>query len=340
MPALPSCLLEPLWNQFLALLPAREEFSAGHPLGCHRRRVPDRTVFGWALLVGWVLPAALNLAVFAVAVAPSLRRSPVLDPLWPTSHGPTPLLLLVAAVLLGLVLNAVQTPLYRLLEGYALWPTAAYERGCRVQRRRRRRTADRLADPTSTSSIRRALLQEKLSRYPVSDEQIAPTRLGNAIRRFEEYGYDRYRLDTQVLWNELTSAAPEPTKQVVTARTSVDFFVALLYGHAALAVTAFASLPAAHANRPVLVFTGVCLIALAPVWYHAAVAATDEWAAAVRALVNLPRPADEEWAPLAHRYHWGAARALDARLPGCRTGTPRLGPPVRQPPKSTTAAWP
>lgn len=50
MPALPSCLLEPLWNQFVVLLPAREEFAAGHPLGCHRRRVPDRTVFEHVVL--------------------------------------------------------------------------------------------------------------------------------------------------------------------------------------------------------------------------------------------------------------------------------------------------
>ncbi|KDQ65899.1 IS5 family transposase [Streptomyces sp. NTK 937] len=50
MPALPSCLLEPLWNQFVALLPAREEFTAGHPLGCHHRRVPDRTVFEHVVL--------------------------------------------------------------------------------------------------------------------------------------------------------------------------------------------------------------------------------------------------------------------------------------------------
>ncbi|MYX34908.1 MULTISPECIES: IS5 family transposase [unclassified Streptomyces] len=45
MPALPSCLLEPLWNQFAALLPVRGEFVADHPLGCHRRRISDRKVF-------------------------------------------------------------------------------------------------------------------------------------------------------------------------------------------------------------------------------------------------------------------------------------------------------
>jgi transposase len=50
VPALPSCLLEPLWDQFAALLPARGEFAADHPLGCHRRRIADRTVFEHVVL--------------------------------------------------------------------------------------------------------------------------------------------------------------------------------------------------------------------------------------------------------------------------------------------------
>lgn len=50
MPAVPSCLLEPLWDQFAALLPMQQGFSASHPLGCHRRRVPDRVVFEHVVL--------------------------------------------------------------------------------------------------------------------------------------------------------------------------------------------------------------------------------------------------------------------------------------------------
>ena len=45
MPAVPSSLFEPIWDQFSALLPQREEFDPTHPLGCHRRRIPDKTVF-------------------------------------------------------------------------------------------------------------------------------------------------------------------------------------------------------------------------------------------------------------------------------------------------------
>jgi transposase len=45
VPALPSWLTEPLWDQFAALLPARETYVSTHPCGCHRRRIPDRIVF-------------------------------------------------------------------------------------------------------------------------------------------------------------------------------------------------------------------------------------------------------------------------------------------------------
>ena len=42
MPALPPSILEPLWDQFAALLPHRDD---AHPLGCHRPPIPDRVVF-------------------------------------------------------------------------------------------------------------------------------------------------------------------------------------------------------------------------------------------------------------------------------------------------------
>ena len=45
MPAVPSCLLEPIWSEFAALLPQRPPFHPDHPLGCHRRRIPDRVIF-------------------------------------------------------------------------------------------------------------------------------------------------------------------------------------------------------------------------------------------------------------------------------------------------------
>ena len=45
MPAIPSWLLEPLWDQFAALLPDRPVYDPAHPLGCHRPRIGDRVIF-------------------------------------------------------------------------------------------------------------------------------------------------------------------------------------------------------------------------------------------------------------------------------------------------------
>ena len=42
MPAIPPYIIEPIWEQFSALLPERE---VHHPLGCHRSRIPERVVF-------------------------------------------------------------------------------------------------------------------------------------------------------------------------------------------------------------------------------------------------------------------------------------------------------
>lgn len=42
MPALRPYIIEPIWEQFEALLPERE---TNHPLGCHRLRIPERVLF-------------------------------------------------------------------------------------------------------------------------------------------------------------------------------------------------------------------------------------------------------------------------------------------------------
>ena len=42
MPAIQPYLIEPIWEQFSALLPERK---INHPLGRYRPRIPDRVVF-------------------------------------------------------------------------------------------------------------------------------------------------------------------------------------------------------------------------------------------------------------------------------------------------------
>jgi transposase len=70
MPAVPSSIIEPIWDQFAALLPTRE---VPHPLGCHRRRIADRIVFDKLVQV-LVFGCAYARIADATCSATTLRR--------------------------------------------------------------------------------------------------------------------------------------------------------------------------------------------------------------------------------------------------------------------------
>jgi hypothetical protein len=280
---------------------------------------------GWALVAGWVLPTALNSALFGVLILPVLRHISGLHSLATASGPAKALALLATAVIGGLLLSAFQTPLYRVLEGYRGMP--ARVRRWRVGRHtgrkdllgKRLRLA-RLAFRQSQGSLRGpevaeldrlraspalrkapeltgeitplaiSMLAEQRRRYPVDDGQVLPTLFGNAIRRFEEYSYDRYRLDAVTMWNALSGVVPgQLRKQVDAGRVGVDFFVCLIYGQLILAACGVAALIAAP-GYPAGPIVAIALpVVLAPLWYRLAVEATDEWAAAFRGLVDTGR---------------------------------------------------
>jgi hypothetical protein len=276
---------------------------------------------GWSLIFGWILPAAINIIIFGIFVLPSLRDLPVIGPLGSANASTQALVVLVAAVISGLVFSALQTPLYRVLEGYLMWPgiiagkrrehyknimrltqdrlDAIYYRSIDAPSPEQTRQLTKLEQDSEVSSFldrhknlpaAQRYLYAKRLRYPVDANQVAPTRLGNAIRRFEEYGYDRYRLDSQALWYELTSVVPKPlVTQIENARAGVDFFVSLLYGNLLIAALSLVSLSAEASHPLTLGLTSATLAALAFIWYQLAWATTDDWALAVRALVDLGR---------------------------------------------------
>ena len=70
MPAVPSCILDPLREQFLALLPPHVD---EHPLGCHRPRIDDAVMFD-KLVEALVFGAGYERIAGAACSATTLRR--------------------------------------------------------------------------------------------------------------------------------------------------------------------------------------------------------------------------------------------------------------------------
>lgn len=251
---------------------------------------------GWGFLVAWLLPSAIVVGSWVLIILPRLSAVGIGIPSsWDaTTSG---LVLGFAIVAIAFILAALSTPLYRILEGYLLWPRRLYASRVAAQQQRKRRLVveANLLDP---QSLQADLAWEKANQYPVSDAQLAPTRLGNALRAMETYAHDRFGLDLQLLWSELAAAAPASLSDAYNAaRSQVDFFIALLYLTIVFVLTTVVAvvveLTAAprQFDVPALVIAVVVGLLLPWLWYQMAVISVSFWRSASQAIVNTGRTA-------------------------------------------------
>jgi hypothetical protein len=241
---------------------------------------------GWSFLVGWVFPCAIFVALAAFFLFPPLDHLAVAKDIMELGTTQRTLLLAFISVALGVLLSAIQTPLYRLLEGY-YWPT-------RIRRPRTEKYLSQKRDLKSkveqAAGLEQALLYEQYFRFPDDDQQVAPTRFANGLRTLETYGSSRFRLDSQIFWSELSALAPEPLQtDHERARATVDFFVAMIYLSATFGLLALMTAWWGDENRIGLTTIGLIALLLLPAWYRLAVNSIDYWRATVKAFVNLGR---------------------------------------------------
>lgn len=240
----------------------------------------------------WLGPAIVTVSTFALLVLPDVQRK------WPTirlrGRGITfekGFLFAFAVFTLSVLFAYAAQPIYRLLEGY---PFPKWLRRSLI--RRHRRQAHRLRHQISLLESRPWLrsgrewgpLLEKVQRYPERDEDLLPTRLGNALRGLERYGKDRFGLDSQSLWFEVEATSPPGLlHDYEDARAQVDFFVSSIAHLGLLALVSMVLGVALAAPGPVLV--SLVSLALAGAAYEAAVINMGEWHDVVQAMVNLSR---------------------------------------------------
>jgi hypothetical protein len=258
---------------------------------------------GVPFLLAWVLPSGAALALFAWLELP--RLSSGLAQTLGGLDGTNRLLILgLAAFALGTVMSAGSTPLYRLLEGYS-WPAGLRASGKRKQLARKE--SIRRDFVAAQPGPEKALLLERLARFPVDDVETAPSRLGNAMRAFETYGIDRFQLDAISFWTELIAVVPQSVRaDVARARSGVDLFVNLVYLGIALAIGAVASFVVSPASAGLLLVVLILSVVTSLGSYRLAVMATSYWDSAVRALIHLGRH------PLAQAYGLSVPQSIEA----------------------------
>jgi ABC-type multidrug transport system fused ATPase/permease subunit len=245
----------------------------------------------------WLLPSATAIVLFAFFVLPALEDWKLVARINSLSEVQRGLVLASSVLLLALLSSYSSTYIYRLLEGYS-WPNALATRAVRSQRRlyaalteeaeRDQGVEDASDNEGKDQRWRGELAFERLKRYPESEHDILPTRLGNALKAIERYGQYRYKLDSQTFWSELNACATDSTRdEVEDARSVVDTFVSFVF---VSLVFAFLSLIVAitELHVPSLVAALAALL-LSRWFYNSAVDSTSWLARAVQALVNLGR---------------------------------------------------
>jgi len=246
---------------------------------------------GWAYVASWVAPAIAFWSVFALFFFPPLAHLPLFEDIAGISAGEKALVLAGVALISGLLLNALSTVMYRVLEGYYLGQGRLWNQLRKRHTAKRAALQRRLDDAGRTGSdrIQVGLLRERLRRYPADPEEIGPTAFSNAIRAIETYGWNRFRLDSQTFWSELVAVAPEGLREEEeAARTPINFFVSLVFLSLLSTMTAVVLVVTVDAG-PGTLFAGLIALALAPVCYRLAVLNTRYLDSVVQALVNLGR---------------------------------------------------
>ena len=146
------------------------------------------------------------------------------------------------AWLLALLLAALNTPLYKLLEGYwGRWQNILGLKKRQLHQLARLRSRESaLWDEVKTSQengvaftkdqeffkIRKALA----TRFPNEDAWVLPTSFGNILRAFETYSNTMFGIDAIPSWYRLLALIPESyRKDIDQAKAYVDFWINLWY---------------------------------------------------------------------------------------------------------------
>lgn len=252
-----------------------------------------RGYFGRAFVLGALLPTAVFAgasAALGFEIGPGLSRT-LND--WAKLSGTLQTLAILAAlvvlIVLAYMLYNLQYAITRLFEGY--WPR-------RLRRIRNRRAAYHLsrwrtlearatqATPWEANEI----YAEQLAYYPPRThlDKMMPTRLGNILRAAELYPYDRYGIDSAIVWTRLRPLLkPNAIESLEGWRLARDFMLLMCLFSAAFSVVWCPVLAAQH--RWVLCLVSAIGVPVALVCYSVAVQSALAYAEQLRAIFDLHR---------------------------------------------------
>ena len=166
-------------------------------------------------------------------------------------------------------------------------------------------------------------------------ETIQPTRLGNIIEAYNDYPYERYGIDGDVLWPRLVQVTPDSfNARIQDKKAFLDFALAMSTGAVlgAIAIPVYAPFLNSAVHWFVWFLCCISLIFTGWIFYTVAVAAARDFSHTLRAACDLfrldlmaalgrPRPTDletekKQWGEIAQLASYGTVKTYSIRKLG------------------------
>jgi len=270
--------------------------------------------FTRSLVLGTILPVLVFLILGLLIVAPNIPSDTpwtavltALDPQWQITA-----FAIVVVIVSGLLYN-LNEPITRLYEGYPWLQSRLGKRLTETRSRQLIRITDSVdhlrlvrdglrRSPGFSDEIKKLTdLATRLdlirhSQFPGEPRLVLPTRLGNAIRSFEDYSRTQYAMDAIPLWTRIVPLVPKEHAEVIgDAKTGFDFFLncsvlsyALTFELLVVGVWQITLWPDAWSIAAWASWALLFLV-LARLSYEAAINRATAWGAEVRAVFDLYR---------------------------------------------------
>lgn len=248
---------------------------------------PDITglagLFGRNFVIGYLVPAVLFVAVCMIGIVEPIGFLQGLgsEPSWSLLF-----LLFLCCAFLALWLYLFNYQLTRLYEGYEPWSWRQVLRPALwLQQKRFNQLKEKMDRLESYDKY--ALLIRFVERFPSSEHELTATRLGNIIRAFETYAYNRYGMDAVILWPRLLAVLPnKQTASISEAVANFNFFLNVSFLSVLLAPWYFLVFDPRGFKR--------CSVVVAPlvasyIFYRGACSAASWWGQLVKATFDVYR---------------------------------------------------
>ena len=176
--------------------------------------------FGFPFFVKTIIPGIIGALLLWPVICFSSMKIGIDKSIFANTFISLEMIFIGLIILIGFTLNFMDDFIYRLYEGYVLWPNIL--RKNLTQRLNKKIAKLKKRKDETDDLIKERIIWEKLMKFPLKEDRTEmdtqaylPTRLGNIIYSYEDYPMSRYGMSSMFFWDRLWMAIDKETRSEI-----------------------------------------------------------------------------------------------------------------------------